>query len=139
MTYSIQESENLKVVNEALADAASDFTRFFDGVFAHDVEWTIAGHGPVARTYHGMTDLFENAENALFQRFAEPLAITVKGVWADGDKVFAQIDSNTRAIDGGAYGNGYMYIMNLKDGKVISGIEWLDLNAYYEIIQRVEV
>lgn len=139
MSYTPQEAENLRIVTDALTQAAGDFTKFFDAIFAPDVEWTIAGHGPVARTYHGMKDLFDNAEAALFARFSEPLAITTRGVWADGDKVFARIDSRSRALDGEPYRNGYMYIMTLQDGKVVSGIEWLDLNAYYEIVGRVAV
>jgi len=139
MPYSEQEKANLNTVNAGLAAAAEDFTKFFEMIFAHDAEWTIAGHGPVARTYQGMEDLFTNAEEALFSRFAAPLKITPRGVWADGDKVFAQIDSATTAKDGRPYSNGYMYIMSLKDGKVVSGIEWLDLNAYYEILERIEI
>ncbi|MFD1034792.1 nuclear transport factor 2 family protein [Sphingomonas hankookensis] len=139
MTYSPQEETNLRIINDALNDAAQDLTRFFDAVFASDAEWTIAGHGPVARTYHGMADLFDNAEKALFARFAEPLAIVTRGIWADGDNVFARIDSSSRALDGEPYRNGYMYIMTMKDGKVVSGIEWLDLNAYYQIIERVVI
>lgn len=139
MSYSVQEQANLTIVTNALADAAGDFTRFFESTFTADVEWTIAGHGPVARAYHGMKDLFDNAEEALFARFAEPLAIVTRGVWADGDEVFARIDSSSTALDGEPYRNGYMYIMTMKDGKVVSGIEWLDLNAYYEILERVTV
>lgn len=139
MSYSAQEQANLQTVQAALADAAQDFTLFFEKVFAQDVEWTIAGHGPVARTYNGMKDLFDNAEADLFRRFAEPLAISTRGVWADGDKVFAWIESASRAIDGQLYANCYMYIMTMKDGKVVSGIEWLDLNAYYDIVGRISV
>lgn len=139
MPYTEQEQANLTTITKALEAAANDFTKFFETTFASDAEWTIAGHGPVARTYDGMEDLFSNAEEALFARFAEPLSITTRGVWADGDKVFAQIDSATTAKDGQPYANGYMYIMSMKDGKVVSGIEWLDLNAYYEILERVKI
>lgn len=138
MPYSEQEKTNLTTVKDALAASADDFTKFFEAIFAPNAEWTIAGHGPVARTYHGMEDLFTNAEEALFSRFAEPLRITTRGVWADGEKVFAQIDSATIAKDGKPYANGYMYIMSMEGGKVVSGIEWLDLNAYYEILDRVD-
>jgi uncharacterized protein len=137
MPYTTQEQANLDAVRAALDDAAQDFTRFFASMFIEDVEWTIAGHGPVARTYAGMKDLFDNAEDALFKRFAEPLSIKVRGTWADGDQVFAWIESSSRAIDGQPYANCYMYIMNMRDGKVVSGIEWLDLNAYYDIVGRI--
>lgn len=139
MPYTDQEEANLRIVTDALQAASQDFTQFFEAIFAPDVEWTIAGHGPVARSYAGMQDLFDNAEHALFSRLAEPLRITTRGVWADGDEVFARIDSASRAIDGQPYRNGYMYIMTLKDGQVVSGIEWLDLHAYYDIVGRVAV
>lgn len=139
MPYSPQEEENLTIVRDALHAASQDFTKFFDAIFASDIEWTIAGHGPVARTYHGMKDLFDHAEEALFARFAEPLTITIRGIWADDDKVFAWVDSASRALDGEPYANRYMFILNMKDGKVASGIEWLDLDAYYSILERVKI
>lgn len=137
MPYSPQEQSNLKVVNDALELASNNFEEFFEIMFEQDVTWTIAGHGPVARTYEGLQDVYANAEEALFKRLAEPLKIEVIGVWADGDEVFTRIQSASRAIDGAPYRNEYMYILTLKDGKVVSGIEWLDLHAYYEIVERV--
>jgi hypothetical protein len=32
-----------------------------------------------------------------------------------------------------------MYIMTMDNGRVVSGIEWLDFHAYYEILDRVKV
>lgn len=139
MSYSPQEQSNLDIVQSALAAASQNFAKFFDEIFLHDVEWIIAGHGPVARTYFGMQDLFDNAESELFKRFAEPLSINTRGVWADGDKVFAWIESSSRAIDGKPYQNCYMYIMTMSGGKVVSGIEWLDLDAYYDIVGRIKL
>lgn len=133
----VLEETNKKIVEDALRDAAQDFTLFFENLFVDNVEWTIAGHGPVAGTYYSMSELFEKAESPLYQRFAKPLTVTYKGVWADGDKVFTWIESKSEAVDGEPYRNCYMYILNMKDGKVVSGIEWLDLNAYYDIVNRI--
>jgi uncharacterized protein len=138
MTYSSVESANHRIVSEALQAAAHDFPKFFEAIFSKDVVWTLAGHGPVAGTYHGLEELFEKAENALFSCFAAPLQAETCGVWADGDTVLAHIKSSTTALDGEPYRNEYSYIMHMEDGKVVSGIEWLDFNAYYEIIDRVK-
>ena len=132
-----QEALNKQLVANALSESAHDFTLFFEKLFLEEVEWTIAGHGPVAGTYYGMKELFEKAESALFERLAQPLTIKTIGVWADGNEVFARIESASVAVDGKPYQNAYMYIMTIKDGKVISGIEWLDLNAYYDIVNRI--
>jgi ketosteroid isomerase-like protein len=138
MSYSSQEQANLDTVKAALMASKGDFVKFFD-LFEEDVEWTLAGHGPVAGTYNSKTELFEKAEKALFARFAEPLKINTRGVWADGDEVFARIESATTAIDGRPYRNSYMYIMTMDNGRVVSGIEWLDFHAYYEILDRVKI
>ena len=134
-----QEESNKRKVEQVLAECAHDFTLFFETLFSQDVEWTIAGHGPVARTYYGMEDLFKNAESALYRRLAEPLEVKAVGVWADGNEVFARIESKSVATDGKSYKNAYMYIMTMKDQQVVSGIEWLDLDAYYDILGRIKL
>lgn len=103
------------------------------------MEWTITGYGLVARTFHGMKDLIDNAEQALFDRWDGTAAVATKGVWADGDKVFAHLTSSAKSIDGLPYANEYLYILTMKDGKVVAGTAWLDLHAYYDIINRVKL
>ena len=138
MSYSDEEQLNLNAVTHALKDAAEDFANLA-GVFADDIKWTIVGHGYVARTFNGMKDLLDNGETALFQRISGHLKVTSKGVWADGDKVFVHMSSAGQAIDGKPYKNEYMYILTMKDGKAVSCTAWLDLYAYYHIIERVQV
>lgn len=75
----------------------------------------------------------------MFDRWDGTAAVATKGVWADGDKVFVHITSSARAIDGLPYANEYMYILTMRDGKVVAGTAWLDLHAYYEIIDRVKL
>ena len=139
MPYSDQERSNLEIVKDALAAAATDFSKFGETIFAPDVAWTITGYGLVARTFYGVDALIDYAEQALFDRWEGPAAVATKGVWADGDKVFTHITSSARAIDGLPYANEYMYILTMKDGKVVAGTAWLDLHAYYAIIDRVKV
>ncbi|WP_461003741.1 nuclear transport factor 2 family protein [Streptomonospora sediminis] len=139
MSYSSQEEKNLQIVRDALLEGERDFTKFFAKIFTAETEWEVAGHGPVAGFYHGLKDLHENAEAALFDRLQGPLAIETRGLWADGDEIIARIDSTGTAADGEPYSNGYLYILTMKDGKVVSGVEWLDLHAYYEIVDRVRL
>ncbi|GAB3277642.1 nuclear transport factor 2 family protein [Kineosporia babensis] len=139
MTYSTQEEANLKAVKAGLEAGSVDFTRFFAEIFTETTRWTIAGRGPVAGEYNGLKALHENAEKALFDRLDGPLAITPRGIWADGDDVIVRIDSSGRARDGRPYRNGYLYVLTMQEGVVVSGIEWLDLHAYYEIVERVKL
>ena len=139
MTYTDQEQANVQLVRDALAAAATDFSKFGEAIFAPDIAWTITGHGLVARTFHGVDALIEYAEKALFDRWDAPAAVETKGVWADGDKVFAHLTSSARALDGLPYANEYMYILTMRDGKVVAGTAWLDLHAYYAIIDRVKL
>lgn len=139
MAYTDEENANRTVVEDALKVAATDFSKLGENIFSPDVEWTITGHGPVARTFHGMKDLIDNAEQELFDRWAKPAAVTTKGVWADGDKVFVHMRSATTARDGQPYANEYMYILTMRDQKVVAGTAWLDLYAYYDILERVNL
>lgn len=139
MAYSETEQRNRAAVEEALKKAADDFTIFFTELFTDDTEWTIAGHGPVAGVYHGLRELHDKAEAALFDRLAGPLAVTSRGIWADGDDVIARIDSTGMAKDGQPYANSYLYILTMENQKVVAGIEWLDLFAYYDIVDRVRI
>ena len=93
----------------------------------------------MAGRYRELADLHDNAEGALLDRLAGPLAVTTRRLRADGDDVIAQIDSVGTAIDGEPYANEYLYVLTMKDGKVVSGTEWLDLHAYYGIVERVTV
>lgn len=55
MPYTDQEQDNLRVVRNALAAAATDFSRFGEAIFAHDIAWTTTGYGHVARTFRAST------------------------------------------------------------------------------------
>jgi hypothetical protein len=57
MSYTPEEAANLRVVTEALENATHDFTKFFDAIFASDVEWTIAGHGAHAQNRKVLSNL----------------------------------------------------------------------------------
>ncbi|MBE7158722.1 MAG: nuclear transport factor 2 family protein [Rhodospirillales bacterium] len=138
MSYTNEEQRNLHAVQQALNEAADDFAKLA-GVFADNIQWTIVGHGPVARTFDGMRDLLENGENALFQRISGHLKVTSKGVWANEDKVFVHMTSAGQAIDKKPYRNEYMYILTMEDGKAVACTAWLDLYAYYEIIERIRL
>ena len=138
MSYTNEEQLNLDAVQLALKAASTDFANLAQ-VFSDDIRWTITGYGPVARTFNGMKDLLDNGETALFQRISGHLKVTSRGVWADGDKVFVHMTSDGQAIDGEPYKNEYMYILTMKDGKAVSCTAWLDLYAYYGIIERVHI
>ncbi|WP_237478181.1 hypothetical protein [Lichenibacterium dinghuense] len=130
---------NLRAVGNALAAAATDFSRFGAAIFANDIACTITGYGLVARASHGVDDLIEYAARALFDRWDGTTAVETKGVWADGDKVFVHMTSSARAVDGLPYANEYMYILMMLYGNVVVGTAWLDLYAYYDIIDRVNL
>ncbi|GAA1051315.1 nuclear transport factor 2 family protein [Arthrobacter russicus] len=138
MSYSTQEQENLDAVRKALDGAATDFGKLSE-VFAEDIEWTITGHGPVARTFHGIASLIDDAEQDLFDRISGTLRVAQKGTWADGNKVFVHMTSAGEAVDGEPYNNEYLYIFTMKDQKAVTCTAWLDRHAYYGIVERIRL
>ncbi len=43
------------------------------------------------------------------------------------------------AVDGEPYNNEYLYIFTMKDQKAVTCTAWLDLYAYYGIIERIKL
>lgn len=134
MSYTSEEQTNRTAVQQALEKG--DFSKLSE-IFVDDIQWTITGHGSVARTFDGMRDLVDNGEKALLDRISGSLTVSSKGVWADGDKVFLHMTSAGKAIDGQPYRNEYMYILTMKNQKAVACTAWLDLYAYYGIIDRI--
>ena len=121
-------------------DALGRIDQKLDAMRAEVAAWdTLSRSTSFASWTYGIKDLIDNAEETLFNRWEGIAAVQTKGVYANGDKVFAHLTSSARTIDGLPYANEYLYILPTKDVKVVAGTARLDLHAYYDIINRVKV
>lgn len=126
-----REQQNRAFITGAFADwAAGDGDVF--GLLADDVTWHITGFDPaVARTYRSRDALLEATSQPLRARLAGPLKPTVRKVWADGDDVLVHWDGAAPLKDGSQYRNTYMWVMTVRDRKIVAVTAFLD-NATFK-------
>lgn len=127
--------------NKALVRASFDRWRAAAGgpfeLLADDVEWTIVGSSPLARTYRSKQEFIDTVIAPFNARMATPLVPTVRGIFADGDTVIILFDAEATVIDGKPYRNSYTWYFWMKDSKVTKAIAFFDNRHFDEFWNRV--
>jgi ketosteroid isomerase-like protein len=109
-------------------------------LLSDDVEWTIAGRSAVAGTMHGRAELIAKVLGPFAARFSassdkfRPRAI--RGVFGDGDTVIAHFQGAGVTNDGSTYANSYVWLLTLRDGKVVRVTAFFDSIAFDELWKR---
>jgi ketosteroid isomerase-like protein len=70
-----------------------------------DVQWTIVGSSPLAKTYKGKKEFIDQVIDPFNARMSTPLVPTVRGIYADGDMVIILFDAAATVRDGKPYHN----------------------------------
>jgi ketosteroid isomerase-like protein len=110
-------------------------------LLSDDVEWTITGNSLAAGTTHGRAELISAVLGPFGARFAlsqdrfRPRHIG--GIYADGDVVVANFDGAGVANDGKPYTNSYVWLLTMRNGKVLKATAFFDSIAFDELWQRV--
>lgn len=107
-------------------------------LLAPDAQWTITGRAPVSRTYTSRREFLDTVMKPLGARFATPIVPTVRGLYADGDMVIALWDGEATARDGKPYRNTYSWYMQMRDGKIVNVVAFLDTIELTELWNRVQ-
>jgi uncharacterized protein len=108
--------------NKALVQASFDRWKNAAGgpfeLLDDNVEWTIVGSSPLARTYRNKQEFIDTVIAPFNARMAQPLVPMVRGIYADGDTVIILFDAEATVIDGKPYRNSYTWYFQMKDEKV---------------------
>ena len=119
--------------NKALVQASFDRWKSGTGgpfeLLAPDVEWTIVGSSPLAKTYHSKKEFIDAV--------IDPLVPTVRGIFADGDIVIILFDAEATVRDGKPYRNTYTWYFQMRDAKVVKAIAFFDNRDFDEFWNRV--
>lgn len=100
-------------------------------LLADDATWQIVGADPeIAKTYHSREALLAAAARPLAARLTTPIKPTVRKLWADGDDVLVHWDGSAGLVNGTTYNNSYLWIMTVKDQRVVAVTAFLDLAAF---------
>ncbi|WP_199840274.1 nuclear transport factor 2 family protein [Streptomyces sp. AS58] len=109
---------------------------FYD-ILTDDAVWTITGSSPIAGTYTSRQQFLDEAIEPLSERLSVFVKPTVRGLWVDGDTVFAQWDGHGVAKDGQPYDNTYSWILHMKDGRVTSAVAFFESSVVTDLWERV--
>jgi uncharacterized protein len=127
--------------NKAVVQASFDRWKSGTGgpfeLLAPDAEWTIVGSSPLAKTYHSKKEFIDEVIDPFNAGMSEPLAPTVRGIFADGDMVIILFDAEATVRDGKSYRNTYTWYFQMRDAKVVKAIAFFDNRDFDEFWNRV--
>jgi uncharacterized protein len=124
-----------------IAKAIEDYNAGRDGVFSlmePDLAWTIEGTGIPARRYNSKQAFLEGASVPITSRMRDRMKLTVHGIYADGDHVILNFDGDGVALDGKSFHSAYVWILTMREGRIVKGKAFLDLRAYDRVIIEVQ-
>jgi uncharacterized protein len=105
--------------------------------FADDIEWTITGRSAASGTTHGRSELMAKVLGPFSARFTQSedrfRPRRIHGVYAEGGTVIAYFDGAGIANGGQAYSNTYLWLLTLRDGKIVRGIAFFDSIAFDDL------
>jgi uncharacterized protein len=137
----VRTEANRQIIREAF-DAWRDGTRPITDVFAPEMVWRIEGHSVASREYGDKQEFIDEVLTPFGARFAsssEPFRpVTIRSVYADADTVIVVWNGRGVANDGAPYENSYVWIMKMRDGKVIDGTAFYDSLSFNDLWARVE-
>lgn len=127
--------------NKALVRASFDRWRNATGgpfeLLVDDVEWTIIGSSPLAKTYRSKNEFIDAVIDPFNARMDKPLVPTIRGIYADGDMVIIFFDGEATVRDGQPYLNTYTWYFQMKDAKIIKAVAFFDNREFDEFWNRV--
>jgi ketosteroid isomerase-like protein len=127
--------------NKALVQAS--FNRWIDGtggpfeLLADDIEWTIVGSSPLAKTYKSKKDFIDKVIDPFNARMSKPLVPTVRGIYADGNMIIILFDGAATTKDDRPYKNTYTWYFQMRGAKVVQAIAFFDNRDFDEFWERV--
>jgi hypothetical protein len=127
---------NKKIVQEGFDRWADGTGNFFD-LLSGDMQWTITGTSPLSKTYVGKKQFMDEVIQPLNARLSKKIVPKVQRLYADGDWVAALWEGEATAKDGKPYNVTYCWHMQLRDGKIVRVIAFLDTMEFTDIFRRI--
>jgi ketosteroid isomerase-like protein len=129
---------NKQLIQDGFDRWANKTGSFFD-LLADDVQWTIMGSTPLSKTYSNKKQFLDEVIDPLNQRLSVKIVPQIRHLYADGDMVIAIWDGTAVAIDGKPYNATYEWNMEVKNGKIVTVIAFLDGIEFAEIFKRISI
>jgi ketosteroid isomerase-like protein len=120
-------AENKQVIAEYFGSLGKGDYPAAIGRFADDITWWVLPASPMGGTYEGkdaVLGLFASG-TGLYDA-SVPLAPTIEGMVAEGDKVAVELVITGRSAKGKDYRNHYHFLFTIRDGKIKAVKEYVD-------------
>ena len=127
-------ADNKRILQAAFDELAKGNPRPFGECMADDFAWTIAGHGPWARTWRGKRSVREELFAPLFAQFATTYSNTAQRMIAEDDMVVVECRGSVTTKGGRPYDNTYCYVCRMRDGKLVELTEYCDTQLIAEVL-----
>jgi hypothetical protein len=130
---------NRATVLRAFADWQSGAAPITD-LFAAEMRWRVEGRSLAAGDYADRRQFIDEVLAPFAARFpadAPFRPVRVRSIVADGDVLAVVWDGVGLATDGLRYENSYVWLMELRGGKVVEGTAFFDSKAFDELWTRV--
>jgi uncharacterized protein len=102
---------------------------------AQDCRFLIAGDMP----YCGWKDAAGFFKQMLVLPLAEPIRFVIGEIVAQDDRVWMEAESHSRLTNGQPYRNYYVFLIRLKEGKVVEYKEFVDTLHVHRVIDSEAV
>jgi len=133
------ETQNKAVVESMLRAWMAGDGSALQSLLTDDIEWTISGNSAAAGTTHGRGELMTKVLAPFGARFSQSSdrfkPREIYGVYADGEKVIAHFSGAGTTNGGHLYENSYVWLLTMRDGKVVLATAFFDSIAFDELWQ----
>lgn len=129
-----QAQANERLVRQAFDQWSRGNGTIFD-LLHEQARWTIAGASPVSGVFHSRRELLDVSVAPISAKLAKPIVPLVRHIHADDDTVIVFWDGRATAKDGSAYDNSYAWRMQMRDGKIIDVLAFLDTWRLVELLK----
>jgi uncharacterized protein len=128
-------AENKKVALTFLENLSAGKVDAALELIADDVDWWLAGK-PEQFALAGSKDKTQFAEMLSMIEAGMPngIRLTITGVTAEGDRVAVQMNADGVSVTGKEYHNQYHDLLEVRDGQIHVGREYLDTAHAQEVI-----
>ncbi|WP_370329873.1 nuclear transport factor 2 family protein [Mycolicibacterium hippocampi] len=131
-----EQQRNADVVRQAFGRGVGGENSFFS-ILADDVHWTVA-RAVEPTTFSSRSHFLQDGAGPIQARLVGPIEAHVRELITEGDVVVAIWDGTATARDGRPYVNSYVWVMTMRDEKVVRATAFLDLVTLNELLDRVD-
>ena len=127
--------ENKQKISDAMNAMAEGNTRPFGALMHPDFTWIATGSNSWSGEFEGLETVRRELFAPLFANFTTTYVNRPINILADGDFVVVECRAHAMTKSGKPYDQAYCYVIKMKDGMMMSLIEYMDTELIAKVLQ----